>query len=156
MARATSLMFAAGADLCTYVCTVDVSESIGQQWINLCNSTLIVDEGMRGVGRGSGIVGGSASWCLGVEHVYFITHEISMVDHPHERVAPVPDIPCRAWPLMVGSLDWIECCIAESLSKYASLVTRAQPSRQFLVTNTQICYRHVNIGELTGSQWRST
>lgn len=128
-ARASALMFAAGADLCT----VDVSDAVEQQWIDVCNDMSMFDESVRDREH----VSAGRSWLLCSDDIYFLTHEIRVRDHPAERLHDVPDIPCQSWPLMVGGIDLIECCVAESVRTYASSSTDAQPSREFFVTNTQ-------------------
>jgi hypothetical protein len=135
-ARATALMFNAGASMCT----VYVGDAANQQWINVANQLF-------------GIAG-RRSFFMEQSQLYLLTQEIRELDHPAERAARTanndqqPVVPCHGWPLTIGSLDWIMCCVAESIVRYAFASQGAPPAREFFITNTRDCRRE-------GSHWIS-
>ena len=47
--------------------------------------------------------------------------------------------PPLAWPLTIGSLDWVELQVATVLMDFADGYRGARPKRAFFVTNTQDC-----------------
>ena len=54
----------------------------------------------------------------------------------------------QAWPLTVGSLDWVARQLAESVVSFQGSDVGAPPRRKFFVTNTQDC-------RMSGSHWIS-
>lgn len=125
-ARATNLMYAAGADFQS----VNVSGAADESWINLGNEML---------------ENGEVEACfLETQHVYTLTQlfrERAFPDEQDQWDIGQDAWPCMQWPLTVGSLDWGARMIVEALMGCINAGSNGsgEPLRSFFVINTQDC-----------------
>ena len=118
-ARVIGLMYAAG----NAWRSIDVSDAVDAVWIQRGNASLEN--------------GKTTDVNLETQEVHMLASRFHDVhaEWDHEQQA----FPTLAWPLNIGSLDWVELQVATVLMDFADGYRGARPKRAFFVTNTQDC-----------------